>query len=166
MYAIRLLCYLARPLQISKLTILLSPHNLNNLKYWYIDMPTIVHFEIPSDDVERSKKFYGDLFGWNIEKIPADKIPEGMEYWGITTKDHEGNNAVNGGMMKRMKAEQQGILNYIDVKSVEEYSTKVEQLGGKIVQPKMAIPGMGYLAVCTDTEGNTFGLWETDSTAK
>jgi uncharacterized protein len=31
-------------------------------------MPTIVHFEIPADDVERSKKFYSDLFGWKIEK--------------------------------------------------------------------------------------------------
>ena len=129
-------------------------------------MPTIVHFEIPSDNIERSKKFYNDLFGWNIEKVPADKLPEGIEYWGITTKDHDGNNAVAGGMMKRMKAEQQGILNYIDVKSVEEFSTKVGKLGGKIVQPKMAIPGMGYLAVCTDTENNTLGLWETDSSAK
>ena len=32
-------------------------------------MPTIVHFEIPADDVERSKKFYSDLFGWKIEKF-------------------------------------------------------------------------------------------------
>jgi predicted enzyme related to lactoylglutathione lyase len=32
-------------------------------------MPTIVHFEIPTDDIERSKKFYNDLFGWNIEKM-------------------------------------------------------------------------------------------------
>ncbi|MGC2569882.1 MAG: VOC family protein [Candidatus Nitrosopolaris sp.] len=31
-------------------------------------MPTIVHFEIPSDDIERAKKFYNDLFGWKIEK--------------------------------------------------------------------------------------------------
>jgi len=34
-------------------------------------MPTIVHFEIPADDVERSKKFYSDLFGWKIEKWPG-----------------------------------------------------------------------------------------------
>ena len=34
-------------------------------------MPTIVHFEIPSDDIERSKKFYTDLFGWKIEKWPG-----------------------------------------------------------------------------------------------
>jgi predicted enzyme related to lactoylglutathione lyase len=31
-------------------------------------MPTIVHFEIPADDVERSKKFYSNLFGWKIDK--------------------------------------------------------------------------------------------------
>jgi predicted enzyme related to lactoylglutathione lyase len=27
----------------------------------------IVHFEIPADDVERAKKFYQELFGWEIE---------------------------------------------------------------------------------------------------
>jgi uncharacterized protein len=31
-------------------------------------MPTIVHFEIPADDVDRAKKFYSDLFGWKMEK--------------------------------------------------------------------------------------------------
>jgi uncharacterized protein len=129
-------------------------------------MPTIVHFEIPTDNVEKSKKFYSDLFGWNIEKVPADKLPEGVEYWGISTKDHEGNNAVNGGIMKRHTPEQQGILNYIDVKSVDEYAAKVKQLGGTITVPKMAIPNMGYMAVCSDTENNTFGLWENDSSAK
>jgi predicted enzyme related to lactoylglutathione lyase len=129
-------------------------------------MPTVVHFEIPSDNVERSKKFYNDLFGWNIEKVPSEKLPEGVEYWAITTIDHEGKTGVNGGMMKRMAPEQEGITNYIDVKSVEEYSAKVEKLGGKVKMPKMAVPGMGYLAVCSDTENNTFGLWENDTKAK
>ena len=129
-------------------------------------MPTIVHFEIPTDSVEKSKKFYSNLFGWNIEKVPAEKLPEGVEYWGITTKDHEGNNAVNGGIMKRHAPEQQGILNYIDVKSVDEYSAKVKQLGGAVKVPKMAIPKMGYMAVCSDTENNTFGLWQSDASAK
>ena len=68
--------------------------------------------------------------------------------------------------MKRMMPEQQEITNYIDVRSVDEYSAKVEQSGGKVRMPKMAIPGMGYLAVCSDTENNTFGLWENDTSAK
>ncbi len=130
-------------------------------------MPTIVHFEIPSDDVERSKKFYNELFGWSIEKWPgSENMPEGMEYLMITTTDDKGNKALTGGMMKRQNAQQQGITNYIDVKSIDEYSAKVEKLGGKVVASKMSVPTMGYFAVCLDTENNSFAIWETDSTAK
>jgi uncharacterized protein len=51
-------------------------------------MPTIVHFDIPADDVERAKKFYTDLFGWKIEKWPrmdSGNSSSNMEYWMITT---------------------------------------------------------------------------------
>ncbi len=27
---------------------------------------TVVHFEVPGDDVEKLRKFYSDLFGWKI----------------------------------------------------------------------------------------------------
>lgn len=127
-------------------------------------MPTIVHFEIPADDVERSRKFYTDLFGWKIERWPG--TDGAMEYWMVTTIDEKGNKAsVGGGMMKRQNPQQQ-ITNFIDVKSVLEYSSKIEKLGGKVVVPKMAVPGMGYFALCNDTENNSFGIWETNESAK
>ena len=127
-------------------------------------MPTIVHFEIPADDVERSKKFYSDLFGWKIEKWSgSDSI--GMDYWTINTTDEKGNKALGGGMMKR-QGPQQPIINHIDVKSVDEYSSKVQQLGGKVHVPKTSVPGMGYFAICLDTENNAFGIWETNENAK
>jgi predicted enzyme related to lactoylglutathione lyase len=126
-------------------------------------LPTIVHFEIPADDAERSRKFYSDLFGWKIEKWPG--MESGMEYWTINTTDNEGGKAVGGGMMKRQNP-QQGITNFIDVTSVDEYSAKVQSLGGKIVAPKQAVPTMGFFAVCLDTENNTFGIWETNQNAK
>jgi uncharacterized protein len=126
-------------------------------------MPTIVHFEVPADDVERSRKFYSDLFGWKMEKWPG--MESGMEYWIINTTDNEGGKAVGGGMMKRQNP-QQGITNFIDVTSVDEYSAKVQGLGGKVVAPKQAVPTMGYFAVCLDTENNTFGIWETNQNAK
>ena len=129
-------------------------------------MPTLVHFEIPSDDIDRSKKFYNELFGWTIEKLPEESLPEGIEYFIISTVDDKGNKALSGGMMKRQNPQQQGITNYIDVKSVDEYSTKVEQLGGKVMIPKKPVPGMGYFAICSDTENNSFGIWETDAKAK
>jgi predicted enzyme related to lactoylglutathione lyase len=135
-------------------------------------MPTIVHFEIPSDDIERSKKFYSQLFGWKIEKWPGtdnsqltSAAGQPMEYWMVTTTDDKGNKALGGGMMKRQMPEQQ-VTNYINVKSVDEYNSIVETLGGKVVAPKKAVPGMGYFALCVDTENNSFAIWESNESAK
>jgi uncharacterized protein len=91
-------------------------------------MPTIVHFEISADDVERSKKFYSDLFEWKIEKCPGSTV-EDKEYRMITTTDEKGNKAIGGGVMKRQMSQHQN-TNFIDVESVDEYSSKVQQLGG------------------------------------
>lgn len=118
-------------------------------------MHTIVHFEIPSDNIERARKFYNGLFGWKLEKAPGD-----MEYW-MGSINEELTQGV--GLMKRQQP-QQTVTNYIDVSSVDEYSKKVENLGGKIKVPKTEVPGMGWFVVCMDTENNMFGLWE--STAK
>ncbi len=114
-------------------------------------------------------QFYNDLFGWKFDKFPSppgsEAMPQEMEYWIISTVDDKGNKALNGGMMKRQSPQQQGI-NYFDVKSVQESSAKVEQLGGKVITPKSPVPGMGYMAVCKDSENNGFGIFEEDSTAK
>jgi uncharacterized protein len=133
-------------------------------------MPTIVHFEIPADDIERAKNFYTELFGWKIEKLLGmdtgnSSSSSDMEYWMITTTDEKGNKALGGGMMKR-KMPQQPNINYIGVESVDEYASKVEKIGGKVVLSKMAVPGMGYFAVCLDTENNAFAIWESSESAK
>ncbi|OPY52489.1 MAG: Glyoxalase-like domain protein [Methanosaeta sp. PtaU1.Bin112] len=117
-------------------------------------MTGIVHFEIPADDMQRAKKFYSNLFGWNIAGMP------GMDYMMIDVYGAPG-----GGMMKRMHPDQQ-MINYMGVPSVDEYAAKVEKLGGKIIVPKKAVSGMGYFIVCMDTENNAFGIWEMDPTAK
>lgn len=119
-------------------------------------MPTIVHFEIPADDVERVIKFYSGMFGWEIKQLP------GMDYWMVSTT---GTMAIGGGIMKRRQPGQM-VTNYIDVPSVEDYSAKVKKLGGKVLVTKTAVPGMGYFAVCMDTENNLFGLWQDDTGAK
>ena len=123
-------------------------------------MPTIVHFEIPIDDLERAKRFYTELFGWKIEKYPGPR-----EYWMITTTDEEGKKALEGGMIQRQDPHNP-ITNYIDVPAIDKYAVKIENLGGKVVSPKTAVPGIGYFAVCLDTEDNIFAIWETDDTAK
>ncbi len=123
-------------------------------------MPTVVHFDIGSDDPGRARKFYEALFGWKIE------IPPGMtDYYLIETRDLEGKPGVDGGLGKRGEPGQR-ITCYIGVSSVDEYVSRVKQLGGKVVMPRTAVPGWGYLAVCFDTEDNMFGLWQEDRSAK
>lgn len=126
-------------------------------------MFNVVHFEISADDVERAQKFYSELFGWQIKKFTG---PTPMEYWEIATGAEKGEmGLLGGGMLQRQMAEQH-ITVYIEVPSVEEYSEKVKRLGGQVVFPKAAVPGMGYFAVCVDPENNGFGIWENNPQAK
>ena len=58
------------------------------------------------------------------------------------------------------------ITTYILVPSVTRHMVKVKKLGGRICRPKTAVPGMGYFAICEDTEKNTFAIWEMSPKAK
>jgi predicted enzyme related to lactoylglutathione lyase len=53
----------------------------------------------------------------------------------------------------------------MSVDSIEEADASIVAAGGKILQDKTAIPGMGWFATCEDTEGNRFGLFTNDPNA-
>ena len=116
-------------------------------------MPTIVHFDLPAEDLERVNHFYSSLFGWRFERYEGP-----MEYYLIETTALDGSPGVGGGMGRRQG--DQRIMNYIGIPSVAEYLEKVKELGGTVLMPRTIVPGFGYLAICQDTEGNPFGLWE------
>jgi hypothetical protein len=86
-----------------------------------------------------------------------------MDYWLITT-GAEGERGIDGGMGR--KQGDGGPCNTIEVSSVDTCAASVEKKGGKVIVPKMPIPGIGWLAYCTDPEGNTFGILEGDPAAK
>ncbi len=120
---------------------------------------TIVHFEIIADNVEKLRKFYTELFGWKIEKMPGP-----MEYWNIETVPVNEHGmlvrpGVNGGMMKKENPQQKGVY-YIAVESVDEYAKKIKALGGKVIVPKQEVPGIGWWALALDPEGNSFAIFE------
>jgi uncharacterized protein len=122
-------------------------------------MPTIVHFDIPADDPERARKFYSAMFGWKFDSFPE------MQYNLITTKNLDGTPGVGGGLGKRMDPSQR-MQNYFGVPSIDAAMEKVKSLGGRLITEKMAVPGMGFLVNCIDTEGNSFGLWQEDPKAR
>lgn len=119
---------------------------------------SVIWFEIPADDTARAKKFYSALFGWKINPFPG--MPD---YSHIDTGGADA--SPDGGLMARMHPGHT-ITTYINVPSVTKYMAKVEKLGGKICKPKTAVPEMGYLAICQDTENNTFAIWEINPRAK
>ena len=118
---------------------------------------TVVHFEIPANDVERLRKFYAELFGWKIEKMPGP-----MEYWIIGTvpvdeKMMPLRPGVNGGLYKKERPENK-LVNYISVESIDKFMEKAKALGGKIVQPKQEVPGVGWIAIVLDPEDNQVAM--------
>jgi predicted enzyme related to lactoylglutathione lyase len=121
-------------------------------------MSTIVHFDVPAEDVERAKKFYSGLLGWKFESFTA------MQYNLISTTNLDGSPGVGGGMGKRMDPSQR-MMNYFGVPSIDAAMEQVKSLGGKVLTGRMSVPGMGFLANCIDSEGNAFGLWEDNAQA-
>ena len=122
-------------------------------------MGRVVHFELPADELLRAVAFYREVFGWKIEKWEGP-----IEYWLITTGP-EGVPGIDGALLPRERPDAT-VVNTIDVDDLDGYVAKVTAAGGTIVMPRMAVPGVGYMAYGQDTEGNTFGLMQSDPEAK
>jgi len=118
-----------------------------------------VHFEIPAENPERAIKFYQTVFGWKFQKWEGP-----MPYWLVVTGEAN-EPGINGGMLPRQHPNQPAV-NTIGVKNVDEMIATVTANGGQIAVPKMAIPGVGWLAYCKDTEGIIFGMMQDDKSAK
>lgn len=123
-------------------------------------MDSVVHFDIPADDVARAKKFYSSMFGWKLGDVP------GMDYtMAVTTETDEATQmpkkpgAINGGIVKRQKPGD-GPIIAISVSSIDDHLKKAVEHGGMVKVPKMPVGDMGLYACIIDTEGNTIALWQ------
>jgi predicted enzyme related to lactoylglutathione lyase len=55
---------------------------------------------------------------------------------------------------------------YYNGPDVDESIKKIKSGGGKVLTPKVPIPGVGYMAYFEDTEGNRLGVFHADTAAK
>ena len=124
-------------------------------------MARVNHFEIYTDNPLKVQPFYENVFGWTFKKFEGGP----MEYWLVTTGD-ESEPGINGGLTRPRPGQTPGTVNTVAVSSLEETISNVEKSGGKICVPKMAIPGVGWLAYANDPDGNVFGIIEPDTNAK
>jgi predicted enzyme related to lactoylglutathione lyase len=112
-----------------------------------------VHFEIPADDTAKGREFWGSLFDWKFEASPGP-----FEYYMTRISDQAGLAVTN------MEPGKRGIRAYFDVDDINAGAARVNELGGEANEPA-PVPSMGWFAVCKDTEGNDFGLWQNDPSA-
>jgi len=127
----------------------------------------VVHFEIQAGDTERAIKFYQDVFGWDIKQWG------GQKYWIVMTAPKDSKEpGLNGGLLPRMggtPVEGASVNAYvcsIQVDSYDEVHDKILKAGGVVALPKYALPGMAWQGYYKDTEGNIFGVHQSDVTAK
>ncbi|WIV53535.1 VOC family protein [Amycolatopsis nalaikhensis] len=125
-------------------------------------MPRPVHFEIHAGAPDRAVKFYTTVFGWKFERWGEEP------YWVISTGE---GNGIDGGLLPRVGPAPAastpvcGYVNTIAVTDLDGALASVSDAGGSLTLPKNSVPGVGWLAYCTDTEGNIFGLLQPDSDA-
>jgi predicted enzyme related to lactoylglutathione lyase len=121
-------------------------------------MNPVVHFEIPYDDLKKAQEFYS-IFNWELNHMPEMGYTTAQTTPTDEQKTPTSPGAINGGLMPRTE-DVKGPVIAVQVDSVDTFIEKVLEKGGKLVMPKMEIPGIGYYAYVTDLEDNVLGLWQ------
>src|SRR5687767_13964914 len=122
-------------------------------------MNRVVHFEINANDVQRASAFYRSVFGWKIE--PWGPPEYGYMHVETGSAFEPG---IDGGIWKgegQKPPAGSGINAFncsIEVANIDETLQQVKKSGGSVIREKAMIQGVGWLATCVDTEGNTFGV--------
>ena len=119
----------------------------------------VVHFEIPYDDAERARAFYGDVFGWKIQHMPE------LSYHIVSTGPATDQGMpsepgyIGGGMAERRAPLDRPVIT-IDVDDVDDALERVRANGGSQIGEKIPVGEMGVAAYFSDSEGNVMGLWQ------
>lgn len=110
----------------------------------------ITHLDIPSEDLDRSKRFYSGLFGWQFREVPGF---EGYPMWQAP------NQISGGGLAPRGEGFVQP-RSYVEVDSIDDVLARIRELGGAVLMEKSPISETSWWAAFTDPDGNVLGLYE------
>ena len=120
-----------------------------------------VHFEIHADDLARARAFYTALFGWTFTEYMPD-------FYYLITTGPDSEPGINGGMVKRQGGTGDIVIAYVctmDVPDLDAAIARFKELGGEVAREKHAIPKIGWNFYGKDTEGNIFGMHQSDPNA-
>ncbi|PIR83952.1 glyoxalase [Candidatus Kaiserbacteria bacterium CG10_big_fil_rev_8_21_14_0_10_51_14] len=123
-------------------------------------MNPVVHFEMPSEDMARTKKFYEEVFGWQMNQLGAEMgnyLLAGTTETDEKTQRPKTSGAINGGFYPKGEF---GTSSHvvISVPDIRAHIEKVKGAGGTIEGEPIDIPGIGTYVMFHDTEGNRVGM--------
>jgi uncharacterized protein len=121
-------------------------------------MNRFTHFELVTDDREKTAAFYRAVFGWKVEKWAGP-----VDYWLVETGDAS-TLGINGGLMQA-GGEFSGTVNTVEVEDIDAVIAKVKANGGTIIFEKQPVPGVGQLAYFKDNCGIVVGIMQPDPNA-
>lgn len=107
----------------------------------------VVHWEIAGKSESGLVEFYSRLFGWQVNT-------ENPEYGLVEGSD----GGIGGGIMSLPESVPAYVTIYVQVDDLEGAIAKAAELGGGLIRPPEAIPGVGRFALIRDPEGNVIGL--------
>ncbi|MGW0738097.1 VOC family protein [Streptomyces sp. NPDC002851] len=107
--------------------------------------------DVGSPDIEAANSFYGGLFGWEAHAAE--------EFGGYVTYRSDGKR-VAGGMQVPSGQGAPAWAVYFQTPDVDATVKAVEGAGGTVVLQPMDVGDLGRMAICEDSAGATFGLWQ------
>lgn len=101
--------------------------------------------ELHTPDIEGSRKFYGQLFGWNLVEIAPD-----FYVFRLLGKD----------VIGLRRSMEQRLIGYVKVESVDRTLARALELGATVDTHPLDTTGVARTAVISDPGCAVFGLWE------
>ena len=121
-----------------------------------------VHVELNTTDVEKAKKFYGQLFDWKLEDVSMGAGgPPGLQASkGMYTIIKPGKGTGGGILKQAVPGAPSSWLAYVHVDDIAASTQKAKSLGAKIMLDVTEVPGAGWMSIITDPTGAALGLWK------
>jgi predicted enzyme related to lactoylglutathione lyase len=115
------------------------------------DNPPVDWFELTCSEPVKAWDFYRDLFGWDIKGDETEQFVYGQIDTG---------GGIRGGIGGSPDGQPHATL-YASVDDLQKYLERAESLGGKAVMQPMKVDEHTSIALFTDPQGTTFGMYAT-----
>ncbi len=114
-------------------------------------------FDIPVADMTRAMKFYAAMSGNKLRREAMGGPGEEMAFFELDSQEAVGGSLVSG---PHAKPSQLGSTVYLNAAPrIDAWIERAEKAGAQILTAKTALPpGMGFMALILDSEGNRVGL--------